>query len=216
MNKARTSILRNRRKSFSDFENNLLIAEYQRLCELKKVAIEEFNKRFDIYLTAFTAAIAGIIAILQFVSGDLQAQLITIITIVMLVLGWNIFTSLGSANVWNIHLERATRLIQGNCIEKVPQLSEYFYFRKPLQAIIGTNFLTLIIRGISTGGQKSIVILANSAAITYLLQVLLNYIGWEQLLLTWFQDTLLLITFLTSCFIHVLYSWWFYRANGIQ
>jgi len=199
-----------------DQNESILIAEYQRLSELKRVAIEEFNKRFDIYLTVFSAAIAGIVAILQFASGNLQGKLITFITVVMLVLGWNIFTSLNSANLWNIHLERATRLIQEKYIEREPSLSSYFYFHKPLNAIIGTKFSTLVVRGLSSGGQKSIVILANSAAFTYLLDHFWIMSHLDVLFLAKFRLAILLFIFLISCLFHVFYSWWFYRANGVH
>lgn len=195
---------------------SILIAEYQRLSDLKKVTVEEFNRRFDIYLTVFTASIAGIITIQQFAPVKSQSQLITIITFVMLVLGWNVFTSMGSANVWNIHLERAARLIQTKFIEREPYLLEYFYFKKPMKAITGTKLSTLIVRGISSGGQKSIVVIANSAAITYLLYNIFNHLGWKLVHLVWYRNITLFIIFLLAGFAHVCYSWWYYRANGIR
>jgi len=191
-----------------------LLKEYGRLSEHQKSLIDSYHRRFDIYLAAATAAFIGVVTLSQATTSSLQKAGIIVILTALLVLGLNIFASLSYSNVSQVHFERAVRLIQKHFAAKEPSINEFLYFNHNQGEIAGTTFKALVIRGLTGGGPKSILVVVNSS----LLAILTIKAA------TWFgiiyptvknQVSIGLIVFLLASILHVIYARWIYKINGI-
>ena len=192
-----------------------LLKEYERLAEYQKVTFEAYARRFDIYLAAGSAAFVGIVTISQSQSmASTQREMFSLMILAgLLILGFNIFAALSDASVWQIHYERAMRLLQKYFVERETILNNFLYFDIHQVRTSGARFRTLLLRGVTGGGPKSILIIADSTV----LAVLVVRIGaWLGLTMAVSVEVIAGLTvFLLASLLHVAYARWIYKINGI-
>lgn len=193
--------------------NDFLLAEYQRLADFQKSASDSYQRRFDIYLAVFSAAVLGFLSLSGLSSSADRETVLYIILIALIIVGLIIFTSMASINTWQIHLERAMRMIQARYVQGDPSLSSLLYFSTQRTGIGGTGYGQLLVRGIISGGPKTILVIGNSIAISSLL---IKFLTTTSLKL--FPNTLAVIgiaTFIFSGLLHVLFAKVMYKIGGI-
>lgn len=191
-----------------------LLKEYERLSEYQKASFDSYHRRFDIYLAAVSGTLVIAAALSQSTLSQFQEKSLPIILGALLILGLNVFSSLSYSNASQVHLERAARLIQKGFLEREPSISRFLYFDQQHSKITGTKFRTLLIRGITGGGHKSILVIANSILLAVALIRLLNWTDAIDLSIS-AQVIIGLIAFVLSSLMHVVYAQWIYKINGI-
>jgi hypothetical protein len=202
----------NSRLDSQDTLDEFFLQEIQRLAQSVSETFQMYQRQFDIYLAVASAAFVGAIAASEFVVAPaLRERLILAILSVVLILGLSIYTSLCDSNVHIAHLELAIRRIQDRFTGQEPQHEHHLYYRHSTGIIAGTRFSVLAFRGITGGGQKSILVLANSAAISVLIVRLLLLSS----LPTWAQYVLGLALSVLLALLHVTYAVLMYWLNGL-
>jgi hypothetical protein len=195
-------------------EADFLLKEYEHLVEYQKVTVEGYDRWFSIYLTLGAAVITVIIPLVQSFSSGNKPAILDLILGGLVAFGILNFMGLSYSNAVSIHYERAIRLIQDHFITQYPDLINSLYFRKTSLGIEGTKFQSLIIRGLSTGSQKSTVVVINSI----LIPLLLIKVGVEQGIILFdiqYQLIMGLAIFIISGILHVLIGLLIYKVHGV-
>ena len=192
----------------------LLLKEYDRLVEYKKITLENYDRWFNIYLAVATAALVILIPLTQTLVTGTEPYIANLILLGLLLLGVSTFTGLSFANARSIHLERAIRHIQDYFISQEQNLEKWLYFRVTDTVVPGTGFKALVTRGVTGGSPKSILVVINSAVSVSLI----IKIGIETGVLTYNYLFLMVfgsIIFLVTAFLHLAYARIVYKTNCI-
>ncbi|HRO91426.1 MAG TPA: hypothetical protein PLC06_13080 [Promineifilum sp.] len=203
-----------RKPALDNISIEFLLKEYERLSEYQKASFDMYHRRFDIYLAAVSGTLLIAVALSQTTQSPFQQTAITTLLVVLLVIGLNVFASLSYSNASQVHLERATRLIQSCFIERDAGINGFLYFDKHRSSISGTDLRTLLIRGITGGGPKSILVIVNSLLVSILLIRFVKLVGEIDLPFP-VQVLVGVGAFLLCSILHVVYARWIYRINGI-
>lgn len=192
-----------------------LITEYKRLESLINTSFDSYQKRFDVYLAILSASFAGIIAFSEFGTSSIQDFVVQFILIALLILGMITYFSLSYLNVSLAHYTKAAQLIQKSFINRDSKIDDYLYFRHNSIGIVGINFRTLLVRGITGGGYKALLVLVNSLIIA---EVLIRFLIWQQIIPFnyWIMISLAVPAFFLSVTLHIMYATWLYRISGIR
>lgn len=197
-----------------DQSANFLLKEYDRLVEYQKITIESYDRWFNIYLASASAGVIIIVPLAQVTSSENGSIIINIILFGLLILGFVNFVGLSFANGTSIQHERAIRLIQDYFSERNPKITDFLYFRKNKIGVPGTGAKALLIRGITGGSPKSLLVLLNSIVGTVLLIRL--GIGTDLLSLTTFSQIVIgLVVFVIILALHMFYAKLIYRTHGV-
>lgn len=199
----------------ADHSINFLQVEYERLAEFQKSSSDMYHRRFDIYLAVFSAAVVGYLSITG-PSTSTNSEIMSYIILASLsIVGVTIFASMASLSTFQVHLERAMRMIQSRFTEDDPDLKSYLYFNNKKIGITGTGFVALLSRGLLSGGPKTILVLGNSISISIILIKLLILTHLIQSSLSVWGFVIGAITFLLSGLLHVFYAKIMYKISGI-
>jgi hypothetical protein len=192
-----------------------LLSEYNRLADFQKSASDTYQRRFDIYLAVFSAAVVGFLSLSDPSSSAYRETVLLVILISLIIVGVTIFASMASISTWQVHLERAMRMIQERFAQNDPTIRDFLYFSIRKTGITGTGYVALLLRGIISGGPKTILVIGNSFAISYLLIHLIISTN----LLPSSQFTALVaigvVAFLLSGLLHVLFAKVMYKIGDI-
>lgn len=191
-----------------------LLTEYDRLFEHQKIVLETYHHRFDIYLAIATAAFVGLLSLHRVDDYSMRGTLEVVVLIILLVVGVVIFTSLATASTWQVHLERAMRLIQKHFVEGSARANNYLYFNRVQPGIPGTGFMALLTRGMTSGGPKTLLVIGNSAVVSALF--LKQFFGWRLFTPMGPNTSSLTVlgVFLFTALLHVIAARVIYKISG--
>ncbi|MDH5506822.1 MAG: hypothetical protein OEZ02_06340 [Anaerolineae bacterium] len=201
--------------SLDGLSKEFLLKEYHRLIEYKKITLNGYDTRFNIYLALASALLVILLPLFQRAEPEIVLNTVNAILIALLLLGVVTFVGLSSANTQSIHLERAIRHIQNYFISSDEMLKPLIYFQVTKTTVPGTDFKSMIIRGVTGGSPKSMILLINCAIAT----LLSIKIGNECKFLTNnVSQNIIFGTFilLLSILLHLIYTRIVYKANRIM
>jgi len=194
---------------------DFLLKEYDRLVEYQKTTIEDYNRWFNVYVGVASASIVILVPLSQTLKTGNESLLIDIILVGLFLIGAVNFTGLSYANATNTHLERAIRLIQDCFTERDHHAGSFLYFRKYDIGVSGSGPRALIIRGLTGGSPKALLVFINSIVASILVvkvSIEFGYLKFE------FWPSLLegVAVFLTVAFFHLMMAIIVNRVNDIQ
>ena len=178
------------------------------------MAIDSYNRWFNVYLAVASAAIVVLVPLTQTLTSGNQPTIVNITLLGLLVLGVANFVGLSFSTAISIQYERAMLLIQDYFIEREPNKTKLLHFRTRRIGVPGTGFRALIIRGLTDGSPKSMLVLTNSIVIS----VLTVKIGVESGVIqpdSLIQVIMAIVTFVLGATLHLLYSRIVYKMHGV-
>lgn len=198
---------------FDDKTIDFLFKEYDRLVEYQKLTIDDYSKRFNIYLGIASAAIVVLVPLSQAIKTGNEPLIANIILLGLLFVGFAIFIGLSYANSTSIQYERAIRLLQDYFIKDEPNVIKYLYFRTTEVGVTGTDFRALITRGLSSGSPKSLLVFLNSIVSSALIvKVGIEMSYWNTIIQFILVGS---IVFAGSILLHLSIARIVYRVHGI-
>jgi hypothetical protein len=198
-------------KPHDEHTASFLLAEYERLKDLRSEIGQRASRRFEFYLTIITAASGAYLLISQSQSGLLLPRYLLDLIILGL-FGYGVITyiNLSFASAFSLEIIRAFKAIQKYFVNCDPVIEQHLYFSKPVEHSKSYGLRGVLTRGVAGGSEKSVLAFINSILATYLLLSLLqNYLN-IQLLNVQVVITAIVI-FLISCFLHAVYVTFMYK-----
>jgi hypothetical protein len=188
-----------------------LLAEYERLRDVRAELIHTAQRRFEFYLT-ITSAITGAIIVIEQTQSSLQMPTYMIYLIALALLGYGLitFVNITYASCYHLHILRAFKVIQGFFISRDSDLSTYLYFNSPEPPENKYKFVKVLVRGMGGGSEKSLITLIDSTLFTFLLITFItNYLVRPTSDIS--IIIISIIVFICSCLLHVFYVTFMYR-----
>jgi len=200
--------------STESYENSsaiFLLAEYERLRDLRTEVGQRASRRFEFYLTITSAALGAYLIITQ-TQATISAPQYLIDLIALGFLGYGVvtFLNLTSSSTFHLEIVRAFKEIQRYFISRDAEIERYLYFSVPTPPPDSYKFLGVLARGTAGGSEKTVIAFINSTLVTYLMNSLLQDFLAVQLSSMGFI-AISVITFLATGLIHAIYVTLMYR-----
>lgn len=197
--------------STGEFSADFLLAEYERLKDLRAEIGQRAFRRFEFYVTIISAALGAYLLISQAQTGITIPRYLIDLTVLGL-FGYGVITyvNLTFASAFQLEIIRAFKAIQKYFVGRDPDIEQHLYFSTPAETPKNYGFIRVLTRGVAGGSEKAIIAFINSTLATYLLISLLqNYLAMQ--LLNIAVVVLAVVTFLVSGLIHAVYVTFMYK-----
>lgn len=147
-----------------------LLAEYDRLRDVREELHQRASRRFEFYVTISSAAVGAFLLVGQSQAGTrIPEYIYDLVAIGLLGYGGITFLNLTFASTFQFQLLRAFREIQRYFLERDPDLAEYLYFNSPGPPSDSYRLARVLRRGMGGGSEKSVIAFFNSGLAAYLL-----------------------------------------------
>jgi len=199
-------------KPNDDHSASFLLAEYERLKDLRSEIGQTASRRFEFYLTIVTAALGAYLLVSQIQSGLSIPRYILDLSVLGL-LGYGVITyiNLSWASAFFLEILRAFKAIQKYFVTRDPAVEQHLYFSTPVEPSKRYGLRGVLTRGVAGGSEKAVLAFVNSTLATYLLLSLLqNYLNIQLLNVT--VVIIAIVVFLISGFLHAVYVTFMYRS----
>ena len=191
-----------------------LLAEYERLKDLRNELSQRASRRFEFFLTIASAAVGAYLIILNQSQGIpvFPRYIMDIFAVLFLGYGLITFMNITFASTFEIEIVRAVKRIQQYFITLDPTTERYLYFNSPYSHPNNYRLIGVLARGVGGGSEKSVIAFINSSLITYILISLLkNYFRIQVK-----ENKLIIagiVVFIISAFFHALYVTLMYKYS---
>lgn len=190
-----------------------MLAEYTRVSELSRTAVDSYHRRFDVWLAAFSAGLVSIITVFAYVTGPLQDILVLTIVAAVAVLGANVFGSLVSNTNARRQHQAALELIQTCFARRDPGVGRYLYGSFSRGDPRTAKIAAIRFKSVGLGlGLKAIVVIANSALLAILVVLAISRAPQASQIIPLAAGG---VAFLISCALHFAYATGYYRINPV-
>lgn len=149
---------------------DFLLAEYERLRDVRAELTQRASRRFEFYVTITSAMLGAYLVVTQTQGQSMFPwYAFDLIALGLLAYGAITFLNLTFASTFHLMVLRAFRGIQEYFTHRDPSVEKYLYFSTPPEPSNSYRFLRVLMRGMGGGGYKSVIMFINSALAAYLL-----------------------------------------------
>lgn len=136
----------------NDYSVKFLLAEYERLRDVRAEIIHRATRRFEFYLTITTAIVGGFILLGQ-VQGslDIPLYIIDLIALGLFVYGMVTFINITFSSTFDLQIIYAFKEIQKYFTDRHPEIENYLYLSSPPTVSNRYRFARVLVRGMGRG-----------------------------------------------------------------